>query len=149
MSFLLRDVTINVLIIFCQIPGMRNLAFSLCDVTINLSFVFHIRFTLHLLLFVRNFDLLEVRHNLTVARPHSYGVLLQTVIERTNVVCCRLIRFKSDKSLPQNLIIYTKDKPRGTQFTFSLNVYSKNWGLYKSKETYCSIKHNLTVPCKI
>ena len=56
LAFLLRDVAINVLTICCQIPGMRNLAFSLRDVTINdLSCVFHIRFTLHVVLFVRVF----------------------------------------------------------------------------------------------
>ena len=57
LAFSLRDVTINVLTFSCLIPGMRNLAFSLRDDTIiALSCVFHIRFTLHVLLFVRDFE---------------------------------------------------------------------------------------------
>ena len=58
LAFSLRDldVTINVLTICCQILGMRNLAFSLCDVTTNaLSCIF----TLHVLLFVTDFEQLE------------------------------------------------------------------------------------------
>ena len=52
LDFPLRRVTVNVLTICCQIPGMHNLAFSLHDVTINaLSYVF----MLHVLLLVRDF----------------------------------------------------------------------------------------------
>ena len=59
----LHDVTINVLTICCQIPGTSNLAFSLRDVTINafscVFCVFHIYFTLYVLLFVRDFEQLK------------------------------------------------------------------------------------------
>ena len=56
LDFSLRCVTVNILTICCQIPGMRKLAFSLHDVTINaLSYVF----TLHVLLLVRDFGQLK------------------------------------------------------------------------------------------
>ena len=60
LAFSLRDITINVLVTCCQILGMCNLAFSLPDVKINASScIFPIHFTLHILLFIRDFEQLK------------------------------------------------------------------------------------------